>query len=569
MPYMLKAVYLIPAYQPSERLIDLVHHLRSLTPDPILVVNDGSNDDRAILFEKIGQLPHVTVLRHAINLGKGAALKTAFNYSLVHFPDATGSITLDADGQHRPQEAVQIGRLLTLKPGHLILGCREFDQKYKVPFRSRFGNQLTQKVFKFLTGVEISDTQTGLRGIPRSLMASMLRTSSSGYDFETDMLINAVQQGIKISEFSIPTIYIDGNASSHFDPLRDSIRIYFVFIRFAFASIATAIVDLAAFVLAHWATGNLLTASVSGRIVSGTFNFTVSKRLVFLSRGRVLPEVIRYITLVAFFLFLSNSGISVLVRRLGMNVYFAKVLVETSLFLLSFTVQRLIIFPTSASTIDGSATDWDAYYQKPFKTASVTRRITTQRILTCFRRYGNDLKDPVILELGGGNSCVYGEISESIRPKKYVIIDKNKKGLEKFNDTYPSAQAVELIEDDVLELKKIPQKADICFSIGLIEHFSVNDTKRAIRAHFECIGPDGLVLITFPTPTWLYRITRGAAEALNLWKFPDERPCTLDEVTSEIKNFAEILHSSIIWPIFLTQGLIVAKPLSLAIKENS
>lgn len=569
---MANLIYLIPAYQPSEELLELVNQLRSQTGEPILIVNDGSGADWDNLFEKLACLPNIQVLRHYVNLGKGAALKTLFNYALVHFPQIVGSVSLDADGQHRAGDAVEMGRWLCLQPQHLVLGCREFGQQHKIPLRSRFGNQVTQKVFRFLTGVNISDTQTGLRGIPKSLMSSMLRVSSSGYDFETNMLIAAVQQGIGIKEYPIPTIYINENEGSHFNPLLDSIRIYFVFIRFAFVSLVTAFVDFLVFALAHSLTGSLLTASISGRIVAGTLNFLVSKRLVFLSKGRVLPEALRYGALVAFFLFLSNSAISVLVRHSGMNVYLSKFLVETALFLISFTAQRLIIFPVStvAATAKASAsasasasvrTNWDAYYQRPFKASSITRKITTRRILDCLRDYGGDQKDPVILELGGGNSCVYRSIVKGLQPRKYVIIDNNRIGLNKFTETYSDAQSVDLIEGDVLDLQHLPQKADICFSIGLIEHFSKPDTQKAVHAHFDCIGPEGLVLITFPTPTWLYQITRTIAETLNLWQFPDERPCTMKEVVTHLQEKGEILHSSIIWPIFLTQGVIVARPL--------
>lgn len=550
-------VFIIPAYQPSAQLVVLVEQLRSLSKHPILVVNDGSKPGLNSIFDTLKKISGVTVLQHATNLGKGAALKFGFNDSLVRYPELIGVVTLDADGQHRPEDAIRVGESLMTESGSLVLGCRKFSLDQQVPLRSRFGNQLTRGIFKVLTGVPISDTQTGLRGIPKELMLHMLRVPSTGYDFETDMLMTAVRYGFNIRQIDIPTIYIDGNSSSHFNPLLDSFRIYFVFIRFIFASVATSILDFIVFAIAHVLTGNILTASLSGRLVAGTFNFAVSKRLVFLSRGSFLPELIRYASLVAFFLFISNAAIQVLVQSLGINVYFSKALVETSLFLLSFTAQRMIVFPTSVSSAKN--TDWDAYYRKPFRASSLTRKITIGRILDCFHEFGNHLKTPSVVELGGGNSCIYGDLVDSLRPTHYTILDKNAIGLKKFFETYPHAQNVELLEGDILMLNQPTPKAEICFSIGLIEHFSEVGTAQAIRAHFECVEPNGLVLITFPTPTWLYRITRGLAEALNLWQFPDERPCSLDEVVNQVKNYGHVLHCSIIWPIFLTQGLIVAQ----------
>ena len=557
---MTRIIYVIPAYRPSSALLTLVRELRTLTSEPILVVNDGSLPDAKSLLDEVAQIPQVTLLHHAVNLGKGAALKTAMNHALLAFPEVLGIVTLDADGQHRCEDAVRIGQLLSNKSESLVLGCREFGRRQTVPLRSRFGNLMTQKVFQLLTGLAISDTQTGLRGIPKSLILHMLRVPSTGYEFETDMLMAAVRHQIPVTEVPIPTLYFDGNSSSHFNPLRDSIRIYFVFIRFAFTSLATAAVDFLVFFLVHAFTGRIFPASIAGRVVAGTFNFLISKKLVFLSRGQLIPEILKYATLVAFFLFLSNSAIHACLRYLGMNVYFAKILVEGALFALSFATQRLIVFPASTQEEESSSTDWDAYYQKPFTAASFTRKITIRRILQGFQTYADHLPNPTVLELGGGNSCVYGTLAEALQPRKYLIIDQNQLGLDQFKKTYPQANHVELKQGDVLHLKPLDPKADLCLSIGLVEHFSIANTQKAIRAHFECIQPEGVVLITFPTPTWLYRITRRMAELLGLWKFPDERPCQIEEVTQEIEKYAEILHCSIIWPIFLTQGLIVARP---------
>ena len=84
---MSQVVFIIPAYQPSDQLLGLVRQLRSVTPNPIVIVNDGSSSDRNAVFEGAKALSNVTILQHATNLGKGAALKTAFNHSLVQYPE--------------------------------------------------------------------------------------------------------------------------------------------------------------------------------------------------------------------------------------------------------------------------------------------------------------------------------------------------------------------------------------------------------------------------------------------------------------------------------------------------
>lgn len=337
-------VFLIPAYQPCEMLLSLVQQLRDLTPHPILVINDGSHPEKKSLFEKLEMVQDVRVFTHGTNLGKGAALKSGFNFILVYYPKAVGVVTLDADGQHYAYDALRVGEALSLSPDSLVLGCRKFDANHRIPVRSLFGNMLTKKVFSAVTGVVVSDTQTGLRGIPVRMLPQLMRLALTGYDFETEMLLLATKFKIRVREVPISTVYIKGNASSHFNPLWDSLRIYFVFIRFAATSMVTALIDLIAFGVTHWITGNILSSSVMGRLFAGSFNFYVVRNAVFRSRGRLNVELFRYILLVSFFLFLSNSAISALVRRLEMNVYIAKLIVESSLFLLSFVAQRVYIF---------------------------------------------------------------------------------------------------------------------------------------------------------------------------------------------------------------------------------
>ncbi len=456
---------------------------------------------------------------------------------------------------------MKVAGTLQADAGALVLGCRSFDRtQSEVPFRSRFGNRLTTWIVFVLTGIRVADTQTGLRGIPRQLMELMLKAGSTGYDFETDMLIAAVRHKFKLREVAIETIYLEGNKASHFNPVLDSLRIYYVFFRFSLTSIATAIIDMVVFTIGQYLGQNILLSVIAGRLVAGVFQFLASKRFVFRSSRSFWSELVKYVLLVAALMFVSNSAISVLVRRLGMNVYLAKLLAEALLFLASFAVQRLFVFGDPQRESLADATDWDAYYERPFRASSITRKITIRRILDCIRESRQMQPGAVFLELGGGNSCIYGDIKEHFQPGMYMIVDRNRSGLEKFGRTYSAAQHIQLIEDDVLALRPLPCRADVCISVGLIEHFSPEGTRRAVLAHFDNVAPDGLVVMTFPTPTWLYRLTRHLAEWLGMWKFPDERPCTMHEIQSIVEERGSVLHSSIIWPIVLTQGLIAAKP---------
>lgn len=336
-----RAVIVIPAYEPTAKLVEVVE---ALTGDgrAILVVNDGSSSGCAATFTRVAALPQVTVLTHAVNLGKGQALKTAFNHVLLNAPAAAvGVVTADADGQHLPEDIRRVAERLERGDDALILGSRAFSGS--VPLRSRFGNVMTRGVFKLLVGRALTDTQTGLRGIPRSFLGELLQVETGRYEFELEMLIRAQQRRLPIEEVTIATVY-GAFAKSHFNPLRDSLRIYFVFLRFISLSVITAAIDYAAFAIVFTARRDVLTAIVIARIISASFNFLVNRHVVFRSRGNALFEAAKYVTLVIALMSISYGLITTLVSVAGMNVYLAKVLVEGTLFAASFALQNLVVF---------------------------------------------------------------------------------------------------------------------------------------------------------------------------------------------------------------------------------
>jgi putative flippase GtrA len=336
-------VCIIPAYRPPEALIDLVRRLGGLGR-PIVVVNDGSGDAFDALFRSVARLPNVVVCEHAINLGKGAALRTAMHVCLTRYRDATGIVTLDADGQHDPEDARRIGDRLDQKPGTLILGVRRFLGT--VPLRSRIGNTLTRWLFRLLLGVSLTDTQTGLRGIPRALAKRLLKLRSRRYDFEMEMLIVCREVGVPIDQVEIRTIYLDGNATSHFHPVFDSLFIYFALLRFVGAGLCTAAIDNLVFITVFTAMGSsILVAQVAGRGVALVVNFLLLRNFVFRAREEPLaPPVLRYLLSVAGFGVIAYGMIHFLAEEFGTPVVLAKISVETLLFVVNFVVQRDLVF---------------------------------------------------------------------------------------------------------------------------------------------------------------------------------------------------------------------------------
>lgn len=201
-------------------------------------------------------------------------------------------------------------------------------------------------------------------------------------------------------------------------------------------------------------------------------------------------------------------------------------------------------------------TDWDAYYQKPFFASAYTRKIT-QRKISSFLSEHCKIVNPKILELGGANSCFVDALCEVLSPSSYNIIDSNEFGIELTKVKYASSELIHVRNEDIFSLCEDVNQYDIVFSVGLIEHFDQLRTAKSIDIHFNNCSPGGIVLITFPTPTYLYRSIRKLAESLNLWDFPDERPLKFEEVRHTGDKRGQLTHHSINWKIGLTQGYVV------------
>jgi putative flippase GtrA len=329
---------------------DLVRTLlNSATVLAVVVVDDGSGEEFSPIFSRIRE-EGAHVLRHFVNLGKGAALKTGLNFAACSFPRAVGVVTADADGQHAVEDILATGQRLREKPLHLILGAREFGTG--VPLRSRIGNVVTREVMHVFVGAKLSDTQTGLRGIPRAFIPELLRLKTTGYDFELDMLLRCRKDNRTISEIGIRTIYLDGNRASHFNPLLDSMRVYFVFLRFASVSLLTTLIDNIVFAAAFSFWPKLSVCQAISRSIAGLFNYFANKREVFHSHASNRLAVPKYVLILIVSGVISYLAINGLVSALHFNIFAAKLAVETALFLFSFIVQRAFVFSSDREEKD-------------------------------------------------------------------------------------------------------------------------------------------------------------------------------------------------------------------------
>lgn len=348
---------IIPAYEPLPELPDLV---KAIVQIPLLkgvvVVDDGSRKEGTKeTFGKIKDIDRCTLLVHPQNKGKGASMKTAFKYLLEkEGEDMIGAVTVDADGQHLP---VDIEKVLSSFLEHredYVLGVRDFSTlEVKIPWRSRFGNNLTEKVFKFFTGTPLKDTQTGLRVYPRDFMREALSIKPDRYEFELEALLRYYRCGLGIiRQVPITTVYEENNPSSHFDPIKDSIRIYAVFFKFIGASVISSVIDFIIFSVmilclgpdgTVWGISSILLSLLTARIISCTVNFILDKEAVFGSKGHWLRQSLLFLLLAVFLFTASYFGIRGL-RHLGVHPIIAKILVEGTLFFLSFAFQNSVIF---------------------------------------------------------------------------------------------------------------------------------------------------------------------------------------------------------------------------------
>ena len=321
-------VILIPAYKPDEGMLALLNALIAQKRYAgIVVVDDGSGLDYRPIFEAAEQMAGVVVVRHAVNQGKGRALKTGFNAIMNQWPEAA-VITADADGQHTPRD---IGK--------------------GTPAKSLMGNTITRYVFALSTGKMIYDTQTGLRGIPASLLPEMMHIPGERYEYEMNMLLQCVREGVAFKELEIETVYLNNNASSHFHPVRDAMLVFSRVLSFAASSLICFAVDYGMYAvlleLAHLAPGF---AQIGARVVSSILNFFINRNLVFrTNNGSFAKQLVGYYALVLLVMGLSFVGVEFGTGTLHGNDYVVKIIVDILLSVVSFLGQRLLVFRPNRS----------------------------------------------------------------------------------------------------------------------------------------------------------------------------------------------------------------------------
>lgn len=334
-------VVLIPAYEPTDKMLRLVSELNEKTDYRILIIDDGSGDAFRQLFHKAQQQGCI-VLHHSINKGKGEALKTGFSY-LYSECESDKIVCADSDGQHTVEDIMKLADAIDNSKLEMVLGVRQFEGD--VPFKSRFGNSISAFTFKLATGIELNDTQTGLRGYPHKLLPWLCSINGSRFEYEQNLLLKSKKSGISIKQLPIATIYDNNNIGTHFRPIQDSISVLMPILKFCSSSFISGVLDFGLYFLFMSLTGSLLYSVVFARSISSTFNYSINKIFVFDAKDTSDKQSApRYFGLVLVIMSLNFCLMLLLTERIGIPDFFAKVLTEITLFTMSFSIQKLFVF---------------------------------------------------------------------------------------------------------------------------------------------------------------------------------------------------------------------------------
>ena len=337
-----KAVILIPAYQPDNRLVDLTRELKN-NGFRVLLVDDGGKETYSGIFEECRMIG-AEVAVHAVNQGKGRALKTGINQALLLWPDLSCIVTADSDGQHSVADIIRVAETAIEHPDALILGSREFTGN--VPFKSRWGNRITRWIYQLASGTSVRDTQTGLRALPPCALEYMIGIEGERYEYEMNVLLRLRDMNLAVQEVTIETIYINDNAGSHFNPVRDAFRIYMVIFRYLFSAIASFVVDYILYWLLLGMSVTPVISYVLARLVSSQVNYRLNRYTVFSGRGGKYA-MLKYYVLAVVQGAIGAGLVQILPGIIPVSPAVIKIPVDIILFMISFVIQRDFVFNKS------------------------------------------------------------------------------------------------------------------------------------------------------------------------------------------------------------------------------
>ena len=349
----------LPSLDPDYKFSGVVEGLLEKGFKNIVIVDDGSDSGHQAPFNEAEKHPECHVIHHEGNKGKGRALKTAFAYILDSMPDVKGAVTIDGDGQHLTDDIIKCVQVMFDNTDKVVLGCRDFDVP-GVPPRSIAGNKTTSRFFKILFGIKLSDTQTGLRAIPRQYLKEFTQIKGERFEYETNMLLQMHAKGIEFIEQPIATVYDPDDYSSHYNAFKDSFKVGKVMlaylfqthaVKFALSSFSAWIVDNGLYYLLCLIMGIGAGAQIIARVVSSFLNFNMNRSYVFRKQGNYFRDMLKY-----YCVCIPQTAVSVLILHFVVDALSVsipaialvlKILIELLLFVISYFIQKKWVFKAS------------------------------------------------------------------------------------------------------------------------------------------------------------------------------------------------------------------------------
>lgn len=351
----------MPALDPDEKTLTVLTGLRDAGFDDILLIDDGSADgeegrpDVRSIFERAEALG-CEVLHHGKCAGRGAALRTGFRYFLNTRKDRAGVVTVDSDGQHRPEDAVCVASLMLERGDAIVIGRRDLSDK-TLPQHTRTSGRVTSLMVRLFCGLKLRDPQSGLRAIPTRHLEELCRVKGDRYEYEINILLESKTRSIPVIECDIDADYSAADRTTHYRSVRDSVRINSMFLKFAMSSLSSCLIDI----LCFWFFAHLLNssggrletfavpiASVAARVISTFFGYIINRHGVFGTKGSSRKTVTRYVISEVAIMLASALCTWLLTTLLGANVAWVQTLlkcvVDTALFFVNFRLQHEWVF---------------------------------------------------------------------------------------------------------------------------------------------------------------------------------------------------------------------------------
>ena len=331
----------IPAYEPDETLLAVVNGLMALASDlNIIIIDDGSQTQAAKdVFARLRDAGNYRVLEHDENQGKGAALKTGFRDILDKGPPNGTVVTADADGQHLPADILKV-IAEGARTSAAVLGVRKLAMP--IPWRSFLGNRITAGLMRLVLGIDVSDTQTGLRAFPISLLPRLIEAPGDGYEYEMRQLTDILSIS-PLKEVPIQTVYKPGNPTSHFNPFFDSMKIYWVLLRHSIVSACIGALDFAILYSLVMIGVNVSVSVLVSRAISAIFYFSAMRRGVFKCASASSVMLVKFAINIAINLMLFQSLFEYVSEFLSKTAY-AVIVTYLIFYTFNFLFQKYFVF---------------------------------------------------------------------------------------------------------------------------------------------------------------------------------------------------------------------------------